>query len=70
MYFACGSTYLFVYLKANSLLGQSGSVTLVILAENKEEALEKRLYTTNNNTNLSFNDNSLLLVIIAVDPRH
>ena len=38
----------FFNFKANSPSGQSGFTTLATLAENIEEAFERRLYTTNN----------------------
>ena len=50
------------FFRANSPSGQSGSTTLETLAENIEEAFEKRLYITNYSSHLNLHDNSLLLV--------
>ena len=36
---------------------QTSSTTLATLAENKEEAFERRFYTTNNSTRLNLHDN-------------
>ena len=55
--------------KANSPPGpdQSSSTTL---AENIEEAFERRFYTTNNSSRINLHDNDLFLLTTAVDPRY
>ena len=58
--------------KANSPPGpdQSSSTTLATLAENIEEAFERRFYTTNNSSRINLHDNDLFLLTTAVDPRY
>ena len=56
--------------KANSPPVQSSSTTLATMAENIEEAFERRFYTTNNSTRINLHDNDLFLLTTAVDPRY
>ena len=58
--------------KANSPPGpdQSSSTALTTLAENVEEAFERRSFTTNNSTRINLHDNDLFLLTTAVDPQY
>ena len=56
--------------KANSTPSESSFTPLESLAENVEEAFERRFYSTNNSSRIYLHGNNLFLVTTAIDPRY